>query len=363
MLPFQMIAGGKFSLTTALISSGLNVEVQSENPPDFIVAKNITRWGKKNEAEVLEWWWEKSMGNGYANGILQSAENSTPQLPAMTSYVLPATGTTAVDAISCYDTTNPPTFSALAATAITGVAGTFVVSMTNTGTIAVGDYVRLYATTGELQIAGYVFQVTAVTANVSITLGYMASSGITFAADATAGQVIKLIPNRMYPRFARIANITKASQAVVYFTAKNDFTVGENVSFRVPSQFGMTQMNNKVARVLAVTNSATVSSITLDLDTTGYTTFTFPTSAVAAAGVSPAVAVPSSSGVVPVSAADTSPVQPPGTNLQDSFDNRNVRIIRFGAALWNVSGHTGNDGDVWMWQALKYDNYSTRLVS
>lgn len=363
MLPYQMIAGGRFTLTSALISSGVNVECQSQNPPDLIIARAITGWGEASDAQVIEWWWERSMGNGYANGILQASEGSTPQLPAMTSYRLPATGSTAVDAISVYDTTNPPTYAALATTAITGSAGTFVVSMANTGTIAVGDFVRLYATTGELQIAGYSFQVTAVTANTSITLGYMASGGQTFAADATAGQVVKYIPNRMYPRWNYIANISRASQAVVHFTAKNDYTVGQIVSFRVPSQFGMDEINNKTARVLSVTNSGTVSSITLDLDTTGYTAFAFPTSAIATAGVSPAVCVPSSSGVVPISAADTTPVQPPGTNLQDSFDNRNVRIIRFGSALWSVSGRTPDAEDKWMWAAFKYDDYKTTIVS
>ncbi len=110
-------------------------------------------------------------------------------------------------------------------------------------------------------------------------------------------------------------------------------------------------------RVLSVTNSATVSSITIDLDTTGYTTFAFPTSAVAAAGTSPAVCVPSSSGVVPLNGSATTPQQPPGTNLLDAFDNRNVRIIRFGAALWNVSAHTSDAEDFWMWQAFRYDDY------
>jgi len=357
MLPYQMIAGGRFQLTTALIASGINVECQSQNPPDFVIARALTGWGEKNDAQSIEWWWEKSLGNGFARGILQSAENSTPQLPAMTAYCLPATGSTGVDAISCYDTANPPTFSALTATAITGIAGTFIVSMANTGTIAVGDYVRLYSVTGEQQISGYSFQVTAVTANTSITLGYMASSGMTFAADATAAQVVKYIPNRMYPRWNYIANITQASQAVVYFTAQNDFTPGEIVSFRVSSDFGMDEINNRAIRVLSVTNSATVSSITIDLDTTGFTAFAFPLSATAAAGTSPAVCVPSSSGVVPLNGSATTPQQPPGTNLLDAFDNRNVRIIRFGAALWNVSSHTSDNGDNWMWQAYKYDDY------
>jgi hypothetical protein len=353
MLPFQMIAGGTFSLTTANIASGLDLTLQSQDPPDFIMLKSITGWGEASDAQAIEWWWERSMAQGTARGILQASEGSTPQVPAMTSYTITTLG------ISTYDTTNPPTFAPLATTAITGSAGTFVVTMASTGTISVGDYVRLYSTTGELQIAGYTFQVTAVTANVSITLGYIASSGITFAADATAGQVVKFIPNKMYPRWRYIANITQAAQAVVSFTEQNDFTAGEIVSFRVDSDFGMDEINNLPARVLSVTNSATVSSITLDLDTSGFTAFAFPTSAVADAGVSPAVCVPSSSGVVPFNGSATIPQQPPGTNLLDAFDNRNTRVIHLGTGLFNVSAHASDAEDVWLWQAYKYDSYQS----
>jgi hypothetical protein len=350
MLPFQMIAGGTFELeVSGGVADTVTVECQSQNTPDLIIAKAITGWGEVNDAQAIEWRWHRSMAQDTAKGILQSSDATNP---AMTSKSLSSGG------IRTYDTTNPPTFAALTATAISGNTGAFVVSMANTGTISVGDYVRLYATTGELQIAGYTFQVTAVTANTSITLGYMASSGITFAAAATAGQVIKFIPSRMYPRWRYIANITQAAQAVVYFTEKNDFTPGEIVSFRVSSNFGMDEINNQQARVLSVTNSSTVSSITLDLDTSGYTAFTFPTSAVAAAGVSPAVCVPSSSGVVPDNGSATVPQQPPGTNLRDAFDNRNVRLIQFGAGLFNVSSFTSTDGDIWEWAAYKYDQYN-----
>lgn len=344
MLPFQMIGGGTYTVT----GSAVEVELQSMNPPDFIVTKAITGWGEANQAQSIEWWWERSMAQYTAKGLQQSSDATNP---ALTSKFLSTLG------ISHYDSTNPPTFAPLATTNIAGNTGTFVVTMANTGTISVGDYVRLYSTTGELQIAGYTFQVTAVTTNTSITLGYMASSGITFAAAATAGQVLKFIPNKFYPRWSYIANITKASQAVVYFTAKNDYTPGEIVSFRVPSEFGMDEINNQTARVLSVTNSSTVSSITIDLDTSGFTTFAFPTSVVAAAGVDPAVVVPSSSGVVPDSVNTSLVQQPPGTNLRDAFDNRNTRVIVFGSGLFNVASFTPTVGDTWMWQAWKYDYY------
>lgn len=353
MYPQSMVAGGTFTLTTALIASGVEVQCQSQSPPDFIIAKAITGWGESGDAQAIEWWWEKSMAQQSAKGILQASEASTPQLPAMSAYTIASSG------ISTYNTYNPPTFAALANTTITGTAGTFIVTMANTGSIAVGDYVRLYNETGMQQFSGYTFQVTAVTTNTSITLGYVASSGITTAANATAGFVQKVIPNRFYPKEKRIVNVTQATQAVVYFGQKNDFTPGEQVSFRIPSsEWGMTQLNNVKARVLSVTNSATVSSITLDLDTSGYSAFTFPTSAQAVAGISPAVAIPSASMVVPDSSNTSLVQQPPGTNLMDAFDDRNVNLIFFGPGLFNVSGHASDNGDVWMYQAYKYDTYN-----
>ena len=344
MLPYEMIAGGTFVVP----ATGADVQVNciSQNPPDLIVAKAITGWGEANQAQSIEWWWERSMAQYTAKGMQQASDATNP---ALTSKALSTLG------ISHYDTTNPPTFAGLAATTLN--ATTYVLTMASTGSIVVGDTVRLTGITGARQLSGYVFQVTAVTTNTSITLGYMASGGIVLGAAGSAETVTKFIPNRFYPRERYIANISQAAQAVVHFTQPNDFTAGEIVSFRVPALFGMTQINNKTARVLSVTNSSTVSSITLDLDTSGYTAFDIPDDA-DFASVSPAVCVPSSSGVVPLSGSATNPQQPPGTNLLDSFDNRNTRVINFGTGLFTVSSFTVTVGDTWMWAAYKYSKYN-----
>lgn len=336
MLPYQVMEAGSFTS-----DSTLQKQVALSCEPDFFWIRNRTAWGDDAAETSVESWYRRGM----AAGAAQTADQ------AVTSGILSSEAVTS-GGFTFIDTANPPSYAALATTAITGSAGTFVVTMANTGSIAVGDHVRLYGTTGELQIAGYSFQVTAVTANVSITLGYMASSGITFAADATAGSVKKYIPNLMYPRWSYIANITQAAQAVVYFTAKNDYTPGELVSFRVPSEFGMEEINNLQARVLSVTNSSTVSSITLDLDTSGFSAFAFPTSAVAAAGVSPAVCVPSASGVVPDNGSASNPQQPPGTNLLDAFDNRNKYVMYCGSNVITSSSA------IYDWVACKFDKFT-----
>lgn len=340
MLPFQVIDGGSFTSDSTLAK-----QLALSDQPDLFWIRNRTAWGDDAAETSVESWYRKGMAGGSAQTADQAVTTGILSTEAVTS-----------GGFTFIDTANPPTFTGLATTAITGNAGTFVVTMANTGSISVGDWVRLYGTTGELQIAGYTFQVTAVSVNTSITLGYMASAvsagGLAvFAADATAGTVKKYIPNRMYPRWSYIAMITQATQAVVYFTGKNDYTPGEILSFRVPSAFGMLEMDDVQARVLSVTNSATVSSVTLDWNTSGYSTYAFPTSAIAAAGVSPAVAVPSSSGVVPDNGSATIPQIPEGYNLRDAFDSRNRYIMDMGSNVITSSSA------IYDWIAVRYDRY------
>ena len=365
MLPYSMIAGGKFSLSvTASVAKTVNVQCISQNPPDLVIAKAITGYGRANNASAIEWWWERSMGNGAANGLLQSS--AALGSPAVTTYQFAVN----TKGISCFDTANPPTFAGLAATAINHT--TFVVSMASTGSIQVGDFVRVVNPVGMLQAGSFVAQVTAVTVNTSITLGYIATAvtaGVSFTADATAATIVKIIPSQYYPKEAQVMYISQATQGKVYFARQNTFTPGQLVDFNIPSTYGMTQMNfatknaGGAVRVLAVTNSATESSITLDMDTSGFTAFAYPTSAASVGKASPPFCFPAGSGVVPISAANTSPVQPPGTNLLDAFDNRNTRIISFNSGLFSVSSFASTDADVWQWAAYKFDDYSTSTVT
>jgi hypothetical protein len=138
----------------------------------------------------------------------------------------------------------------------------------------------------------------------------------------------------------------------VYFFRQNPYTPGELVDFQIPTPYGMTQLSNLTgksgsgaltsnpsgaARVLSVTNSATVSSITIDVDTTGFTAFQFPTSAAFAGGASPAVCIPAGSGVIPLNGSATIPASPPGTNLADAFDNKAQYVMNIGLAAVGVA--------------------------
>jgi hypothetical protein len=209
-----------------------------------------------------------------------------------------------------------------------------------------------------LQIGGMSFQVTAVSAGASLTLGYMATAvtaGLSIAANATAFTYQKVLPTGFYPREKIVAFITKATQAKVYFTSQNDFTPGELVDFSIPTPYGMTQLNaltglpGGAARVLSVTNTATESSITINVNTSGYSAFVYPASASVAGGASPPVCVPAGSGIVPLNGSATTPQSPPGTNLQDAFDNRNQYYMQIGTSACGIASAT------MQWFAFKAD--------
>ena len=139
------------------------------------------------------------------------------------------------------------------------------------------------------------FQVTAVSAGVSITFGNFATAATAgfSVVNGTTGFYQKMYPGFMYPHVNDVIGITQAVQAKVYFARKNDFTVGELVDFNIPVAYGMNQLSFLTGRsaetsslnppgaprVLQVINSATESSIVLDYDTTGFTAFALPTSA------------------------------------------------------------------------------------
>lgn len=333
-LPFSFI--GKWDYTNPATPVAVNIPMTDK--PDWVIVKDLTNWGDTTAITQLESEWFSSMAQGAYIGMSQT----------VTTNALATTSGTS-GGFTFVDQTNPPTYAKEAITAVNGA--TFVVS-TGATDISVGDLVRLINVTGALELTGFLYQVTAVNSGTSITLGYAATAetarGVSYG-NGTTGFFQKVYPGFMYPAERQVLFISKATQAKVYFARPNDFTPGEIVDFQIPTPYGMTELSNLTgkstsvlssnkaggARVLVTTNTATESSITIDYDTTGFTTFTYPSSANFAGGASPPTCFPAGSGVVPLNGSATIPLSPPGTNLVDAFDNRAQFVMNLGT---NVVG-------------------------
>jgi hypothetical protein len=338
MLPYSFI--GKWNYTNPGTPVAVNIPMTDK--PDWIFVKDLTNYGSANAAASVMAEWYSGMAQGSWLNMGQTA-NATPA----SRVLYPNQGTTG--GFTFVDQSNPPIFAKEAITAIDG--STFVVS-TGATDISVGDYVRLINVAGALELTGFLYQVTAVNSGTSVTLGMAATAatakGSTYG-NGTTGFLQKVYPGFMYPALRQVMFISQATQAKVYFARANDFTPGELVDFQIPTPYGMTQLSNLTAtpsagptgnppgaaRVLVVTNTATESSITIDYDTTGFTAFTYPSSANFKLGASPPTCFPAGSGVVPLNGSATIPQSPPGTNLQDAFDNHAQYVMNLGT---NVVG-------------------------
>jgi hypothetical protein len=136
-----------------------------------------------------------------------------------------------------------------------------------------GDIVLITGSTGMLQIAGMYFQITRTGVN-TFTLDGLDSSG--FAAPATACVVRKVLyPGIWQPQSCLITKITQAADAVITTSVDHGYVADQLIYLSVAPQFGMSEAAGKITKI----KSVTANTMTVELDTTGFTAFAFPASA------------------------------------------------------------------------------------
>lgn len=241
------------------------------NPRVVEVPSGITKFEIFNQTNVASTanpgvvkraWWQEGLADGSYFGVKNTDGAATDES---------TTGTT--DGFTPISTgLDNQLEGAQTGTAITA-ASPAVVTLNSHG-YSVGDVVRLTNTTGMLQIAGMDFTVTAVGGANNFTLGYLDASG--FAAAATAVTARRLRYENIYaPRNRFVTNISQAASAVITLSVAHEYVVGEIVKFKVPAEFGMTEIDGVQGQITAVT----ASTVTVDIDSSGFTAFAFPASA------------------------------------------------------------------------------------
>lgn len=210
--------------------------------------------------------WQSGMPQGQGFAYSNPAVPIMAQLAAGTGFFFQdrsvITNTRSPNVITNISNANPPR-----------------VTSANHGLIT-GDIVRLVQTVGALQIDGIDFRVTRIDAN-NFDLTWM-SPIVTAAAPGPNARFFKISNEAIFqPRQRIITSITQALQAVVKFAAPHNFTVGQEIRFKVPVvtavAYGMTQINNLIGTVLAI--DLVNNTVTVDIDTTGFTAFAFPLNA------------------------------------------------------------------------------------
>lgn len=309
-------------------STGANVTLQLRSDVDWMRVYNYTQAAtQQSTGRGVEFYWQRGMATG--TGIEYKKTNSTDALNLVT---LTSGGFTLVDS-----SVNAPSAINATVTAIS-TASTPVVSASSTANLVAGSVVRFINVSGAQQLGGLDFTIASVNANTSFTLPYMAQLG---GAGTTGSFRIIPFDPMYYPTRRYITAITAANPAVVTLSVTHGYTVGQKVRLVVPSAYGMIEMNNLIATITAI--STTYNTITLDIDSSAFTTFAFPASA--ATPFSPAM-------VVPVGEAANSAVSDPNLLDDATINNGYIGIILAGGA----QSPAGSNSDVIYWVAGKSFN-------
>lgn len=333
-MPSTIMTQGNFT------SAGVGVKIPVPQGCDYFVATNITQMGTTNATGRCV------RGEWYRNGTDASGTDTTnkglrwKKTDSTSAINIDSFSTSTASGGFVYVPTVPVTEAAVTGgTSITQANGA-VVTITNT--YSEGDRVRLYATTGMLQIAGMDFTITSVSGSGFTLLG-LDSSG--FAAPATAVTARRISEfDAVEPRFLYVTGITQAAQAVVTVSTEHNYVVGELVTFTVPSSFGMSEISGLTGKITAVT----AYTMTLDIDSSTFTAFAFPAS----------TAVPTTQLFATLAPAGQRTQFNPITGVQTGYDFNYppFHTGEFSPYMYLNAGTNspaGSSGDVIVWQCLK----------
>lgn len=248
-------------------SDGTAQELQIRSDVDWMQVLNYTVADDDTQTTAIgvEYYWQRGMAAD--TGIEYKKSNAANAAQLTTAL--------ASGGFTLLDTSGSP-LDTLNAT-ITAISTAAIPVATNSGTngLVAGDVVRIINTTSAQQLGGFDFTVGYNTlTNTTFSLDYMS----TLAGAGTSGswRRIKFDPI-FYPRRRFITAITQATSAVVTLSVTHGYTAGQAVRFVVPSAYGMTEMDGLIGNITAIdTTTTTGNTITVDIDSSAFTSFAFP---------------------------------------------------------------------------------------
>jgi len=270
MAEYSKIARGSFT------STGAAKVINLPYKPEYVSFINYTNaFTAPAASQVVKAEWYSSMGQGFA---VQNVYDATPDL-VMDAVITNGISTFEAGQMLQYG----PTLS------ISGItkASAGVVTTTTNHNLKSGDVVQFQglfqsSTTGMPQLNGLSFTVT-VTGLTTFSIPWNTNqSNYTALSGSPSGATVKkvLYPFLYFPGQSFISAITTGTTTTIDTTSAHNFVVGQEVAFRVPTQWGMTQLNSLpntttpgspiYAYVIAVTDYNTV---VVNVDSSAYTAF------------------------------------------------------------------------------------------
>jgi Ubiquitin-activating enzyme E1 FCCH domain len=371
MTEYSKMARGSFTSTGA--AQVINLPFQ----PDYVEFFNYTLANTAATSQnVISGKWQYPMGQGTA---VTQGYNATPTL----IYDTVATG-----GISTFSAGQMLQFGPTLTVTVVSKANPASVTTSTAHGLKSGDVVMLEglfetATTGMPQINGIPFTVT-VTGTTTFTIPWNTnqSNYTAISVASTSAPRVKqiLYPYLYFPGATVISNITLGTTTTIDTTDAHNFVVGQEVAFRIPTQWGTTQLNSLpnttipgspvYGYVIAVTDYNTV---VVNIDSSAYTAFTsniafttggFSFPQIVAVGDVNTGGVQISSGSalypppysIPIGTTRVNTINGPA--IQGAFVNNTSQGFIIGSGFGTVlttGGLVGAAGNVIYWRAILHD--------
>lgn len=269
MSEYDKFARGSFTSTGA--SKVINLPFQ----PNTVQMWNYSSFATPANHGVPIAFWDAGMGQGFA--VEQVFNGSS----VLTADVVTVNGISTFSAGLSLQ--YGPSQQIIGATAANPIVFNVTAHGYGVGDIVVFEGLFQTPTTGMPQIAGMPFVISAVTdANHFSIVWPGGGSNYTALSGSPAGATVKkvLYPYLYAPGVAFIEAITTGTTTTVTTTAPNNFVVGQEIAFRIPTAWGTVQLNSLpdnaipgspiYGYVISVTNSTT---FVCNINSTGFTAF------------------------------------------------------------------------------------------
>lgn len=245
-------------------ATAVNQTIVIPSNVDWLRVLNYTQanQGTSAAANGFDFWWQRGMPNG--TGIVKIAGVAG----AVTVNV------TANNAFTLYDPSGNPYGTAVATTASTNATRPVVSTGSTAGLVAGTSIVRLSGISAQSNICGPEFVIDTVVANTSFRIQNTLATAPGAAGLTGTYRIINYNP-LFYPRRRFIANITRAAAANVLTTIPHGYVNGQLVRFAIPSVSSMIELDG-LSGVVTVVDA---NNFTVNIDTSTFTAFTFPTAA------------------------------------------------------------------------------------
>jgi len=256
------MADGTLIQKGSFTADGNNKTLKIRSDVDKLVIENQTQWAASNNGYGFRYTWYKDMGTSALMEFHPAADHTS------------AVNTSAA-AITLINSSTYAGGSWVAMTAGTNAVGPQY-STASTAGLATGSIVRIKST-DQTNLNGLDFSIDSIVANTTFDLANNLATAPGKVAGA-AGSYKLVAPNvETYSMFTpsnrNIANISKAASGVVTTLVDHGYSVGQKVKFHIPADYKMIELDSVEANITAVT----ASTFTIDIDTSGYTAFVFPT--------------------------------------------------------------------------------------